>query len=65
MKKALKIIGIILLILVVIALLVYFLVLRYPKLSDNPKEGKWYRVTSSEMKDSEGKWVSRLFQKGY
>lgn len=42
MKKALKIIGIILLVLIVIALLVYFLVLRYPKLGDNPKEGKWY-----------------------
>lgn len=35
MNKALKIIGVILLILVVIALSVYFLVLRYPKL------GKW------------------------
>lgn len=54
MKKALKIIGVILLILVVIALSVYFLVLRYPKLGNNPKDGKWYRVTSSEMKDSEG-----------
>lgn len=64
MKKALKIIGIILLILVVIALSVYFLVLRYPKLGDNPKEGKWYRVTSSEMKDSEGNGYHAFFKKG-
>ncbi len=37
MKKALKVIGIILLILVVIGLLVYFFVLQYPKLNENPK----------------------------
>lgn len=38
MKKALKTIGIILLILAFIALLVYFLVLRYPKLKENPQK---------------------------
>ncbi len=64
MKKALKIFGMILLILVVIALLVYFLVLRYPKLKANPAEGKWYRVTSSEMKDSEGNSYHSFFRKG-
>lgn len=64
MKKALKIIGIILLILAVIALLVYFFVLRYPKLKENPTEGKWYRVTSSEMKDSEGNDYYAFFKKG-
>lgn len=64
MKKALKIIGIILLILAVIALLVYFFVLRYPKLKENPTEGKWYRVTSSEMKDSEGNGYHAFFKKG-
>ena len=64
MKKALKIIGIILLILAFIALLVYFLVLRYPKLKNNPTEGKWYRVTSSEMKDSEGNDYHAFFKKG-
>lgn len=38
-KKALKIIGIILLVLIVIALLVYFLVLRYPNLKKTlPRE---------------------------
>lgn len=64
MKKALKIIGIILLILITIALLVYFLVLRYPNLNANPTEGKWYRVTSNEMKDSEGNGYHALFKKG-
>lgn len=64
MKKALKIIGIILLILAAIALLVYFFVLRYPKLKENPTEGKWYRVTSSEMKDSEGNDYHAFFKKG-
>lgn len=64
MKKALKIIGIILLILAVIALLVHFFVLRYPKLKENPTEGKWYRVTSSEMKDSEGNGYHAFFKKG-
>lgn len=64
MKKALRVIGIILLILVVIALLVYFFVLRYPNLKRNPTEGKWYRVTSSEMKDSEGNGYHAFFKKG-
>lgn len=64
MKKVLKVIGIILLIFVIIALLVYFLVLRYPKLKKNPTEGKWYRVTSSEMKDSEGNGYHAFFKKG-
>lgn len=64
MKKALKIIAIILLILAAIALLVYFLVLRYPQLKANPAVGKWYRVTSSEMKDSEGNGYHSFFRKG-
>lgn len=64
MKKALKIIGIILLIFAIIALLVYFFVLRYPKLKENPTEGKWYRVTGSEMKDSEGNGYHAFFKKG-
>lgn len=64
MKKTLKIIGIILLILAVIALFIYFLVLRYPKLKENPTVGKWYRVTSSEMRDSEGNGYHALFKKG-
>lgn len=64
MKKTLKIIGIILLILAVIVLFIYFLVLRYPKLKENPTVGKWYRVTSSEMRDSEGNGYHALFKKG-
>lgn len=64
MKKALKVIGIILLSLVVIALFIYFLVLQYPKLKANPTVGKWYRVTSSEMKDSEGNSYHSFFRKG-
>ncbi len=64
MKKILKIIGIILLILIIIALLVYFLVLRYPNLKKNPTVGKWYRVATNEMKDSEGNGYHALFKKG-
>lgn len=64
MKKALKIFGIILLILAGIALLVYFLILRYPNLKKNPTAGKWYRVATDEMKDSEGNGYHALFKKG-
>lgn len=64
MKKILKIIGIILLILIVIALFVYFLVLRYPNLKKKPTVGKWYRVATNEMKDSEGNGYHALFKKG-
>ena len=51
-------------VLIVIALLVYFLVLRYPNLKKNPAEGKWYRVETNEMKDSEGNGYHALFKKG-
>lgn len=64
MKKTLKVIGSILLILIIIALLVYFLVLRYPNLKKDPTEGKWYRVATNEMKDSEGHSYHALFKKG-
>lgn len=64
MKKALRITGIILLILAVIVLFVYFLVLRYPKLKENPTEGKWYRVAGNAMKDSEGNGYHAFFKKG-
>lgn len=66
--KALKIAGTILgaLLLAAIVALVcfYFLVLRYPELKESPKTGKWYRVSSSEMKDSEGGEYHALFKKG-
>lgn len=64
MKKMLKITGIILLIPVIIALFVYFLVLRYPNLKKDPTVGKWYRVEAKEMKDSEGHGYHALFRKG-
>lgn len=64
MKKALKVIESILLILVIIVLLVYFLILRYPNLKKNPTVGKWYRVATNEMKDSEGHGYHTLFRRG-
>lgn len=63
-KKLLKIIGIIAAVLVVIAACVYFAVLRYPNLKEDPKIGKWYRVYESGMKDSEGNSYHALFKKG-
>lgn len=60
----LKIIGIILLMFFIIAMLVYFFVLQYPVLKKNPTEGKWYRVTNSEMKTSEGSKYRAFFKKG-
>lgn len=64
MKKVLKVLGVILAVLTVIALCVYFLVLRYPELKADPKVGKWYRVSDSRMKDSEGHSYHALFKKG-
>lgn len=64
MKKFLKISGIILAVLIVIALVVYFKVLRYPDLKKNPTVGKWYRVSSRAMKDSEGHSYHAFFKKG-
>lgn len=64
MKKVLKVIGIILLILLVIGVLVYFFILQYPEIKNNPKVGKWYRVSDKAMKDSEGNSYHALFKKG-
>ncbi len=64
MKTALKVIGIILAVLAVLALLVCFTVLRYPNLKENPTVGKWYRVASPGMKDSEGNSYHSFFKKG-
>ncbi|MDV3427792.1 MAG: pectinacetylesterase family protein [Bacillota bacterium] len=63
-KKIMKILGIILAVLLVIAFVVYFFVLNYPELKNDPKIGKWYRVSSDEMKDSEGGKYHALFKKG-
>lgn len=64
MKTFFKVIGIILLILVIIALSIYFFVLQYPEIKENPKINKWYRVSDKEMKDSEGNKYHALFKKG-
>jgi hypothetical protein len=68
MKKILKLIGKVLLVLVIVAalaaVLVYFFVLRYPEIRENPETGKWYRVSAEGMKDSEGGRYHALFKKG-
>lgn len=64
MKKVWKVLGIVLAVLAVLALCVYFLALRYPELKADPKVGKWYRVSDSRMKDSEGHSYHALFKKG-
>lgn len=64
MKKFLKVIGIILLVILIIALCIYFFVLQYPEIKENPKINKWYRVSDKEMKDSEGNSYHALFKKG-
>lgn len=56
--------GALLLAAVIALVCFYFLVLRYPDLKENPKIGKWYRVSSSGMKDSEGGKYHTLFKKG-
>lgn len=64
MKKALRIIGIIFAVILIIMLCIYFFVLQYPNLKKNPKTDKWYRVSDSVMKDSEGGSYHALFKKG-
>ncbi len=59
-----KVLGILLLGLLLIVLGIYFFVLQYPKLKENPTVGKWYRVTSDEMKTSEGDPYRAFFRKG-
>lgn len=63
-KKIMIISGIILLVLLILAVGVYQFVLQYPKLKENPSIGKWYSVSTSEMKDSEGNAYHALFKKG-
>ncbi|WP_304681817.1 pectin acetylesterase-family hydrolase [uncultured Clostridium sp.] len=64
MKKVFKVLGIIILVLFIIALCVYFFILQYPEIRNNPKIGKWYRVSDKAMKDSEGNSYHALFKKG-
>lgn len=63
MKTALKVIGIIVAALAGIALCVYLFVLQYPNLKQNPTVGKWYRVSSKEMKTSEGGKYRAFFKR--
>ena len=64
MKKVLKVIGIILLIILVIAFLIYKFVLMYPKLNSSPKIGKWYKITNKEMLTANGHQYKAFFKKG-
>lgn len=63
MKKFLKVLGIIVLILLGIAIFVYLFVLQYPKLKENPKIGKWYKITNEEMKSADGSQYKAFLKK--
>ncbi len=64
LKKIMKVLGIILLVILLVAAFIWFFVLNYPKLKQDPKVGKWYRLQTSEMVDSEGGRYHALFRKG-
>ncbi|WFR60951.1 pectin acetylesterase-family hydrolase [Paenibacillus amylolyticus] len=64
MKKVFKVLSIILAAIMVVLLCIYLFVLQYPKLKDDPKIDKWYRVTTSDMKASDGSRYRALFKKG-
>lgn len=64
MKKVFKLLGIILLVILIVLLCIYFFVLQYPEIKENPKTTKWYRVSDKAMKDSEGNSYHALFKKG-
>lgn len=64
MKKLFKILGGVFLAIVIVLVGVYFFVLQYPNLKDNPKIDKWYRVTAPEMKASDGSSYHAFFKKG-
>lgn len=64
MIKALKIIGIIIAVILLILICVYLFVLQYPKLKKNPKIGKLYRITGKDMLCSDGSRYKAFFRKG-
>lgn len=64
LNTTLKIFGVLCAIVMVVAIGIYSFILQYPNLKENPKAGKWYRVTTSEMKTSEGGKYRSLFKKG-
>ncbi len=63
-KRLLKVLGIIIAVLLAIGAIVYFFVLNYPDLKEDPKVGKWYKVETSEMKSSDGSNYHAFFKKG-
>ena len=63
-KTIFKILAVIFLVLILIAAGIYFFVLQYPNLKENPKVDKWYRITTDEMKTSEGDPYRAFFKKG-
>lgn len=63
-KTLLKVLGILVAIALAIGVFVYCFMLQYPELTKNPTIGKWYRVSDSSMKDSEGGSYHALFKKG-
>ncbi len=64
LRVAGTVLGAIAVTLVVVAALVYFLVLQYPELGDDPETGRWYRVSDPEMVCSDGSPYRALFKKG-
>ncbi|MFV0364669.1 MAG: pectin acetylesterase-family hydrolase [Suipraeoptans sp.] len=64
LKKVLKIVGLIIGVIIIILFCIYAFVLQYPNLKSNPKEGKWYRVSSKEMKASDGSDYHAFFKRG-
>lgn len=64
MKKVLKVLGILFAAILLAAFGIYLFVLQYPNLKENPTVGKWYRVTTGEMKTSEGSSYRAFFKKG-
>ena len=50
LKTILKVLGIICLVLLIIAGCVVKFVVNYPEIKNDPAIGKWYRVSSKEMK---------------
>lgn len=61
---ALKVLGIIAALIVSATACFYIFVLQYPNLKKNPAVGKWYRVSTREMKTSEGGKYRAFFKKG-
>ena len=64
LKILLKVIGLLIVVAIIGIAIIYFTVLRYPQIKDNPEIDKWYRVATNEMKDSEGNGYHSLFKKG-